>query len=133
MPGTSESLKGRFETSPFFAHLGFKIETYEKDKVVLKLPVQQHLINTNGTVHGGVYATMLDNIMSMVVRNAIQEDIVTVNMNIHFLAPVEAGELFAEATILQQGYRIVTCEGEIYSNNQVVAKSSGTFKVKRST
>ncbi|RNA66230.1 PaaI family thioesterase [Alteribacter keqinensis] len=133
MPGTSESLKGRFETSPFFAHLGFEIETYEKDNVVLKLPIQKHLINTNGTVHGGVYATMLDNIMSMVVRNAIDEDIVTVNMNIHFLAPIKAGELLAEATIIQQGYRIVTCEGEIYSNNKVVAKSSGTFKVKRST
>ncbi|WP_100400069.1 PaaI family thioesterase [Bacillus sp. FJAT-44742] len=134
MSGSSQTLRQRFETSPFFSHLGFEILDAGKDVILLKLPIKKYLLNTNQTVHGGVYATMLDNIMSLAVRQAVEKDIVTVNMNINFLAPVKEGDIVASAKILHQGYRIVTCESEMYSHEDVLlAKGTGTFKVKKST
>ncbi|MBU8906090.1 PaaI family thioesterase [Desertibacillus haloalkaliphilus] len=132
MSKTIQELKTNFETSSFFTHLGFEIVRCDEEEIILKLPIQEHLINTNQTVHGGVYATMLDNIISMVVRSAVKAPIVTVSLNIHYLAPAKEGYLLAKAKVLQQGYRIVAGEGEIYDqDNRLLAKGNGTFKVNR--
>ncbi|PYZ92986.1 phenylacetic acid degradation protein [Salipaludibacillus keqinensis] len=128
------TLEERFNASPFFAHLGFKLLQGDKDGIVLELPIKKHLINTNGTVHGGVYATMLDNIMSISVRDVVNKDIVTVNLNVNYFAAIQKGVLIGKAKILQQGYRIVTCEGEVTNEEgDVLAKATGVFKVKHST
>lgn len=128
------TLEERFNASPFFSHLGFKLIEGNKDGIVLELPIKKHLINTNGTVHGGVYATMLDNIMSITVRDVVNKEIVTVNLNISYLAPIQEGVLIGKATILQRGYRIVTCESEVTNEEgDVLAKATGVFKVKHST
>jgi uncharacterized protein (TIGR00369 family) len=136
MPMTTEyaTLEERFNDSPFFSHLGFKLLQEDIDEIVLELPIKRHLINTNGTVHGGVYATMLDNLMSISVRNRVNKDIVTVNLNINYFAAIQEGVLIGKAKILQQGYRIVTCEGEVTNEaGDVLAKATGVFKVKHST
>lgn len=128
------TLEERFNASPFFSHLGFKLVQESEDEIELELPIKNHLINTNGTVHGGVYATMLDNIMSIAVRNKVNKDIVTVNLNINYFQAIQEGVLIGRAKILQQGYRIVTCEGEVTNEHgDVLAKSTGVFKVKHST
>jgi acyl-CoA thioesterase len=45
---------------------------------------------------------------------------------------MSSGEIFAEAKVLQQGYKIAFTEGEIKdSNGNIIAKGTGIFKLIR--
>ena len=55
-----KGIKKEFEESPYLQHLGIEILSFEEENVEIKLNVEQHLLNKNGPIHGGVYASMMD-------------------------------------------------------------------------
>jgi uncharacterized protein (TIGR00369 family) len=127
-----DDVRASFEKSPFYNHLGLEILDFDENKVKIKLGVQEHLLNANETLHGGVLASMLDFIQGMLLRSITKTKCVTISLNTHFLASVSSGEVFAEARILQLGYKIASLEGEIKdASNHLVAKGMGTFKIIR--
>lgn len=129
---TLEETKRVFEESPFFKLLGFKLVEFEEGQVTIELPVDDHLLNANKTVHGGVYASLLDNIIGATIRSIVKVPLATINLNIHYIASIANGVMVAKATILQQGYRMVTGEAEIRDGQgQLLAKGTATFKVLR--
>ncbi|WP_173916746.1 PaaI family thioesterase [Halobacillus sp. Marseille-Q1614] len=132
MTKTIDEVRKSFEASPFFSHIGFRIIRFEEGNVLLHLPVQENLFNVNGTLHGGVHASMLDLILGMAIRSTTKTRCTTMNLNINYMAPVSDGNLAAKGRILQQGYRVVTAEGEIYDQeDNLIAKGIGTFKLIR--
>ncbi|MDM5338555.1 PaaI family thioesterase [Fictibacillus enclensis] len=132
MPVTIEEIYQKFQQNPFFSHIGFEIVQFEEQQIRIKLDVREYLHNINGTLHGGVYATMLDNIMGMVTRSAAKAKVVTLHLSIQFLASISSGEIFAEATIQEQGYKLAFTEGEIKDEHgKLLAKGMGTFKLIR--
>ncbi|MFC0273882.1 PaaI family thioesterase [Metabacillus herbersteinensis] len=127
-----DEIRESFEASPFFSHVGFEIVRFDEGDILLKLGVRPPLLNVNETLHGGVHATMLDFILGMVIRSSTRTRCVTMNLNINYLAPTIAGEIFAKGKILQQGYRTVTAEGELFDPEEnLLAKGVGTFKLIR--
>ncbi|WP_223587789.1 PaaI family thioesterase [Neobacillus bataviensis] len=121
-----------FEKNPFFKHIGFEIVSGNKDEILLKLAVKKELLNTNNSLHGGVHASMLDMVQSIQLRTIYQTSISTVNLDVHYFAPVNTGDLFASAKILQQSYKLATIESEIIDeNNQLIAKGTGVYKIVR--
>ncbi|WP_458352324.1 PaaI family thioesterase [Peribacillus frigoritolerans] len=132
MPIALEDIQKDFESNPFLSHIGFQIIYFEEGDVKLKLTIEEYLLNTNGTVHGGVYATMLDFILGMDLRSVTKTRCVTTNLTIHYLASMSEGELYAEAKVLQQGYKLAFAEGEIKDmQGNVITKGIGTFKLIR--
>lgn len=132
MKVTLEDVRKDFENSPFFSYIGFQIIYFEEGNVRVKLTIEESLLNTNGTLHGGVYATMLDFILGMVIRSVTKTRCVTTNLTTHYLASMSAGEIFAEAKVVQQGYKLAVVEGEIKDiKENVIAKGIGTFKLIR--
>lgn len=129
---TLDEVRQMFENSPYVNHLGFDIVHFEEGHVVLELPVGRHLININDTVHGGVYASMLDNILGMTFRSIVKDPLITVNLTIHYLESAREGKLVATAKVLKQGYKMITGEGEILDEQgRLLAKGTGIFKVLR--
>ncbi|WP_257985387.1 PaaI family thioesterase [Bacillus sp. V5-8f] len=127
-----ELVKDSFLNSPFYNHLGLEIIHFEDNDVKIKLRIQENLLNANGTLHGGVLASMMDFIQGMLLRSVTKTRCVTISLNTHFLSSISEGEVFAEAKILQLGYKIATLESEIKDNrNNVIAKGMGTFKILR--
>ncbi|WP_227935335.1 PaaI family thioesterase [Alkalihalobacillus deserti] len=127
---TLNDMKTKIESSRFMKHLGFEVEEFTEEKVALKLKITDHALNVNGTLHGGIQASMLDNITGMAVRAKTKTDCVTLNLNIHYLSAISEGEIYATATIIQQGHKILTVEGEIRTSQGVlVSKGVGVFKV----
>ncbi|WP_233522507.1 PaaI family thioesterase [Peribacillus glennii] len=125
-------VKDSFLNSPFYNHLGLEIIQFQDNNVKIKLAVKENLLNANGTLHGGVLASMLDFIQGMLLRSVTKTKCVTISLNTHFLASVTEGDVFAEAKILQLGYKIATLEGQITdSGNKLLAKGIGTFKILR--
>ncbi|WP_368505436.1 PaaI family thioesterase [Alkalihalophilus sp. As8PL] len=130
MTHSLERVEQSITGSPFFKHMGFKITEFEEDRVVLTFEMQNHAININGNLHGGVQASMLDIVMGMAIRALTRKDCVTLNLNIHYLVAVSKGVLTATATIIQKGYKIVTVEADLKTEEGlVVSKGIGTFKV----
>lgn len=127
-----QNIRESFEKSPFFIYMGFEILDFREDKVLIKLDINEHLLNVNRTLHGGVHGAMLDQVLGMTTRVTTKTRCATINLNINFLAPSSSGVLYATGKIVQQGYRIVTVEGEIFDEQEIiVAKGIGTFKLIR--
>ncbi|MGV2621416.1 UNVERIFIED_CONTAM: PaaI family thioesterase [Halobacillus marinus] len=132
MLASVDDVRLSFEQSPYFQHIGFEIIRFEEGDVLLKLAVTDKLRNVNGTLHGGVHASMIDLILGMTIRSATKTRCSTINLNVHYLAPVSGGDLYAKGKLLQQGYKIVTAEAEMYDREGVMAaKGMGTFKLIR--
>ncbi|KAB2328357.1 PaaI family thioesterase [Cytobacillus depressus] len=132
MPVTVEDVRKSFESNSFVSHVGFEIVHFEENNVVLKLNIKEYLLNANGSLHGGVHATMIDTILGMVIRSVTKTKITTTSLTIHYLSSLSDGEIFAEAKILKQGYKNVFAEGEIKDlNGNIIAKGIGTFKLIR--
>ncbi|HET7579198.1 MAG TPA: PaaI family thioesterase [Bacillales bacterium] len=122
-------LRKTYEQSPFFQHLGFEFVELEKGNVMVKLALHRPLLNTLGMLHGGIYATMIDNIIGITVRSITGRPLVTVQLNVHYLAPVGEGTIYAKGKVDRLGHRLITGEGEIVDEQgNVLAKGSGTFK-----
>ncbi|WP_347550080.1 PaaI family thioesterase [Pseudalkalibacillus hwajinpoensis] len=125
-----ESVRNDFETSPFFNLLGFELTSLTEDEVILELPIETKLLNTHGSLHGGVYATMIDNIISLKMRSMIGSPVITINLTINYVAPISGGKIIAKALIYGEGKRTKMGEGIVLDENgKLLAKGSGTFKV----
>ncbi|WP_338473365.1 PaaI family thioesterase (plasmid) [Niallia sp. XMNu-256] len=132
MSVTVNDIREKFEGSSFFSLIGFEVVHYEEESAVLKLKMKEELLNVNGRLHGGIHATMLDTALGMVIRSVTKMNVVTTNLNIHYLAGVSGTEIYAEAKILQIGYKTAFAEGEIKdADGKVIAKGVGTFKILR--
>lgn len=120
------------EENPFIPYVGIQIATFEEGNVVTELPIAPFLLNRNGVVHGGVFATMLDTTIALTARSNCGFLVSTINLNINYLANISSGKLIATSKILQQGYRFIIAEGQITDENgNVLATGSGTFKILR--
>jgi uncharacterized protein (TIGR00369 family) len=125
-------IQKEYEESPFSSLVGLKVLVFKEGKVTLEIPVQKHFYNTMGTVHGGIYATLLDTAMAMTTKSVVKVSSVTINMNINFIKAISEGILIVEGTIIKLGYRLVLTESKIFDENGVLlANATGTFKVLR--
>ncbi|WP_370521812.1 PaaI family thioesterase [Virgibacillus sp. MSP4-1] len=129
---TITEIRESFQDSPFISHIGLDIVHFEEGDVLLKLPVEEKLLNVNKTMHGGVHATVLDTVLGMTIRSITGTRCLTVSLNIHYLSPSDSGVVYAEGKVIKQGYRTVIAEGEMFdSDGTVLAKAIGTFKLVR--
>jgi uncharacterized protein (TIGR00369 family) len=120
------------ENNPFNNHIGFELVTEKKDEILLKLSLKRELLNTNKTVHGGVHASMLDTVQSIVLRLIYQSPVAAMNLDVHYFSPAHSGHLFAKAKILQKGYKLATIEAEIVDiHQQLIAKGTGIYRIIR--
>jgi uncharacterized protein (TIGR00369 family) len=82
--------------------------------VITATPSGDHL-NPNGTVHGGVVATLLDSCMGLAIRTKLSNGVgsTTLEFKISFLRPVtpDLGMIRAEGKVLTTGRRVGTAEG----------------------
>jgi uncharacterized protein (TIGR00369 family) len=61
---------GRIAQPPLAALLGMRIDTVEPGRVTFNLDVGEHLYNPIGSMHGGVFCTLLDSAMGCAVHSS---------------------------------------------------------------
>jgi uncharacterized protein (TIGR00369 family) len=111
--------------------LGYDVVEASPGKVAITaLPTAEHL-NPEGTVHGGLAATMLDSCMGLAVRTAIDKGLgsTTLEFKISFTRPItpDTGPIRAEGTLLTLGRRIGTAEGRLTdASGRVLAHATTT-------
>ena len=129
---TIKEIKKEFEKNAFLQHLGIEILSFEEGNVTIKLSVQNNLLNTKGTLHGGVYASVLDFIQSMHLRSITKTRCLATSSTVHFTSPVKTGAIFAKASIISRGYKTAFVDGVIKDEDgKIISKGTGTYKIIR--
>jgi 1,4-dihydroxy-2-naphthoyl-CoA hydrolase len=108
-PG-AESLGGNFLNL-----LGSRITEAGPDRVVLRTPVADHLLQPYGIVHGGVYSSLVESAASLGGALWCAGWATPVGMDNHtyFLHAVRGGELTATATPVHRGRTVQLWQVEV--------------------
>lgn len=122
---------GEAARGTFWDYIGAQMEVCSRDRVVVYVDIEPHHLNLIGIVHGGVHATLIDSAMGLVVMAAKPNDrVVTTNLNIHYLAPVEKGRFKVTAQIVHSSRKLVTTQGQACNEQgELCAFGTGTFRV----
>ncbi len=113
---------------PFAEHCGIREIEFLDGRTRLRLLAVPSLSNNVGALHGGLVCTLLDVAMGSAARCSIGEPVVTLGMNVSFLAAANS-DLTAEGRVVRSGGSVFFCEAEARDQTgALVAKSSGIFK-----
>ncbi len=125
-----ELLKLFNEIAPIAKFFGMILSFDDLARAILDLPYNPKLNHSLGGIHGGVYATMLDNAgwFASAVTHEKSCWVATSEMSFHLFAPVAETNLKAIGTVIKSGKRQDVCEMRLYDgDNQLVAHVTGTF------
>ncbi|MCR8845536.1 PaaI family thioesterase [Paenibacillus sp. SC116] len=116
--------------SSFWGFLGCKVVSITADETVISLEVGPHHMNMLGIVNGGVSSSLLDNSMGMMAGALRPEyNMVTSNLNIHFVAPLKGPVIMTHAKVLHGSKRTLTCYAEVReADGTVGAIGTATFR-----
>ena len=117
---------------PFLSHLKILTETLDKGTARLSLPVEPHLTNSLGTVHGGVIMSLLDVALCTAARTLHPESVgvITINMSTSFIGAGSGATLCADARVMKDGRSMSFVEAEAKNEDgTLVAKAIATVRV----
>ena len=116
----------------FVQHLKIVTDALGKGTATLSLPVEPHLTNSLGTVHGGVITSLLDVALCTAARTLHPESqgVITINLSTSFIGAGNGARLIAEARVLKDGRSVSFVEGEAKNHDgSLVAKAIATVRV----
>jgi len=117
---------------PFVAHLKILTETLGTGTAQLSLPVEPHLTNSLGTVHGGVIMSLLDVALCTAARTLHPESlgVITINLSTSFIDGGKGARLLCDARVLKDGKSMSFVEAEAKNaDGSLVAKAVATVRV----
>jgi uncharacterized protein (TIGR00369 family) len=118
------------EEVTFSRHIGAKVEAVEPGRSVIYIDVEDVHLNGAGTLHGGVYASLMDNAMGLAVLALVGVRTATIQMNVHFLAAVGGGRIICESEVVHRTRRTATAEAKVRdADGNLVAIGTGAFRV----
>lgn len=110
--------------------LGIRFCGGEKGQYQLELTVCPEHWHEAGLVHGGVYLSLLDTVMSRAIRTLGGEFSYapTMTLNTSFFRPIKAGIIRAEGRVVNQSRRTAFVEGSLCDESgKLLAKGSANF------
>jgi uncharacterized protein (TIGR00369 family) len=109
--------KGKIPPPPVMRALDFDGVLFEEGRAAFRLTPREFHYNPLGTVHGGVFATMLDSACGCAVHTMLPAGVfyTSLDLSVKFLRPVtvNTGPITAEATVVHFGRRTALAEGRI--------------------
>ncbi|MFJ9965234.1 PaaI family thioesterase [Streptomyces avermitilis] len=111
---------GRLPGPPIGATIGVVLEEVEHGRAVFSLiPGEEHY-NPIGSVHGGIYATLLDSAAGCAVQTTLPQGMVytSLDLTVKFLRPitVDTSKVRAVGTVLNAGRRTALAEAQLYDS-----------------
>lgn len=118
------------ERSPYYRLLNMKIDEVKGGYARLTMNIEEKHLQFLKTVHGGAIASLADSAAAWATGGStdFKNIPLTVEMKINFLAPVESGQLVAEAKTIHKGSKISVSDVEVKTDEGcLVAKSLVTY------
>ncbi|NLB17499.1 MAG: PaaI family thioesterase [Syntrophomonadaceae bacterium] len=119
----------QFEEIPIHKTLGMSLIYFGPGTAAMGMTVEPEYTTIKGRLHGGLIASLLDDVMGWSYNTLGKFGNVTVDMTLNYFSPVFQGtELRAEGNVIHAGRSIAVTEGSLYDNTgKLIAKSRGTF------
>jgi uncharacterized protein (TIGR00369 family) len=109
--------EGRIPPAPIAALLGMTVVRIERGEVTFGLDVGEHLYNPIGSVHGGVFCTLLDSAMGCAVHSTLDrgQAYTTLELKVNLVKAltVKTPAVVATGHVISAGRRVITASGEI--------------------
>ena len=111
--------------------LGYDIVEASEGRVIVTATPNAEQLNPQGTVHGGLSATLLDTCMGLALHTTLEKGLgsTTLEFKISFLRPLlpDAGQIRAEGLVLNRGRTIGSAEGKLTDcNDRLIAHATTT-------
>jgi uncharacterized domain 1 len=126
-----DKLIKRVEGNPFVQYLGVKFTSIEEGKVEAVMTLKPEFRQYSGVIHGGVLASLADTIAGFAsyTMTPADKDVLSAELKTSFLRAAWGNELIAKGVVIKPGRNIHFSECEIYCDDKLVCKASGTFCV----
>jgi uncharacterized protein (TIGR00369 family) len=109
--------EGRIARPPIAVLLGMSILVVERGHVVFGLDVGEHLYNPIGSVHGGVFCTLLDSAMGCAVHASLDRGqaytTLELKVNIVKALTTKTPSVVATGQVVSAGRRVITASGQL--------------------
>ena len=113
----SAMVEGRVPPPPLTQALGFDLASFGDGTATFRLTPREFHYNPIGTVHGGVFATLLDSACGCAVHTLLPlgHYYTSLDLSLKFLRPVtlETGPITAEGKVVHLGRRTALAEARI--------------------
>lgn len=120
-----ELLHTILRNDPAPRHLGMQLHDIDQGRVVMSMPVKEHMANGHGICHGGYLFSLADSTLAYCCATA-GSPVVTRNAEITFVAPARLNQtVTATATRRVSFGRNQICDVVVEADGQVVAYFTG--------
>lgn len=118
------------ERYPIIKLLNATVIEVDEGKVVFNFVITKEQLNPNGILHGGIIATMLDELMGAAGWTINKPyKFATINLQVDYLsAAKEAEVLRGEGVVVKAGKTVIHAEAKLYNlQERVIAKASSNL------
>ena len=117
------------ELGGFAGRLGARVCDVAEGRARLEFDATEEHLNTAGTVHGGVLATLVDTAMGTAVRSATGDGDVpaTSQLTVTYLRPGKPGRLTVAARVRTRGEHLTVCEADVDQDGRSLVHAVATF------
>ncbi|MFC8225041.1 PaaI family thioesterase [Streptomyces sp. NPDC057287] len=122
---------GRLAPAPVSATVGFALDEVEKGRVVFMLVPGEEHYNPIGSVHGGIYATLLDSAAGCAVQSTLPPGMAytSLDLTVKFLrrVTVDTGTVRAIGTVVSAGRQTALAQAQLVdAAGRVLAHATST-------
>ncbi|HRH58573.1 MAG TPA: PaaI family thioesterase [Chitinophagales bacterium] len=117
---------------PLMDWLNARVIEVNEGYVKMSFTVEKYMLNPIGIMHGGIMATILDEVMGAASFTLGRPNgYSTINMNIDYLNPAKAGDtVIAEGHVVRAGKTILHLKAKIYSADNTSVDNKGKLLAK---
>ena len=111
--------------------LGVETVDIGPGRMVCQLAVRDDLLNTFGTLHGGVVSALTDHVLGAVLYSVIERGswAATTEFKLNLFAPIRSGTVRAEAEIISMTKRTAVVRIDVTNEGRAAAAAQGTVSV----
>lgn len=112
-------------------YLGIELVRFAPGRLWCRATIRDELLTPFGNAHGGVVAGIVDHITGVVVYPLMRPGqwAATTEVKLNYVAPVKAGVLETESTVLAMTNRSAVVRGEIFAGDRLVCAAQGTLTI----
>lgn len=130
-----EEVRRIFESAPFGAALGLKLESAGPGVCTSVLSLEPRHLQQDGFVHAGVQATVADHTAGGAGASLLQKGqyVLSTGIEIHLLRAAKGERLVCRAKVLKAGKQLTVVESEVFcvasGQERLVSKATVTLAV----
>jgi uncharacterized protein (TIGR00369 family) len=107
-----------------------KLIAVEEGSLTVEFVVREEMTNPGKILHGGVSASMMDDVIGMTVFSLGRENFYsTINLSVDYLLPAKVGEvIYVKSKVIRAGKTVINMECEVRNNeHKIVAKCTSNL------